>query len=54
MGKYSMANQVTADKTDEAAENSPSKNYGYDNWYWLMDQPLEHNLNAANSSQEKS
>lgn len=44
-----MTNQDTADKTTEEVEVPVNKHYGYDNWYWLMDQPLEQNLNAANT-----
>ena len=49
-----MTNQDTTDKVSDEAKVPVDKHYGYDNWYWLMDQPLEQNLNAANSSQDKS
>ena len=49
-----MTKQDTADKTTEETEAPVDKHYGYDNWYWLMDQPLEQNLNPAGSSQCRS
>ena len=44
-----MTDQDTADKTTEEVEVPVNKHFGYDNWYWLMDQPFEQNLNAANT-----
>ena len=49
-----MTSQDTADKTTEETEAPVHKHYGYDNWYWLMDQPLEQNLNPADSSNYRS
>ena len=49
-----MTNPDKADKTNEETEAPVNKHYGYDNWYWLMDQPLEQNLKPAGSSQHRS
>ena len=49
-----MTNPDKEDKTNEESEAPVDKHYGYDNWYWLMDQPLEQNLNPAGSSQCRS
>ena len=49
-----MTNHDTVDKSIEETEATILKHYGYDNWNWLMDHPLEQNFNAANSSQDSS
>ena len=49
-----MTNQNTADDRNKEEKGSVNKHYGYDNWYWLMDQPLDQNLKVATSSQDRS
>ena len=49
-----MTDQNSEDKDNGEAKISINKHYGYDNWYWLMDQPLEQNLNTATLIQDKS
>ena len=49
-----MANTDKAGETNEESETPVKKHYGYDNWYWLMDQPLDQNLNPADSSRYRT
>ena len=49
-----MSDQFRAEKTNKEAEPRINKHYGYDNWYWLMDQPLGQNLNDVNTEQDRT